>query len=61
MTFLARSVSALPEGNPNPSSKGSAPNGTIKFNVFDMPEVREAIQVLKAIEEMARSPFEAQT
>jgi aflatoxin B1 aldehyde reductase len=52
MTFLARSVSALPEDNLNLSSKESAPNGTIKFNVYDMPEVREAIQMLKAIEDM---------
>jgi len=52
MTFLARAVAPLPETKPNPSSKGSTPNGTIKFNVFDMPEVRETIQVLKAIEDM---------
>ena len=52
MTFLARSVSTLPESNSNTSSKVPVPNGTVKFNVFDMPEVRESIQLLKAIEDM---------
>jgi len=52
MIFLARSVSTLPETNPNSSSQESTSDETIKFNVFDMPEVEETIQVLKAIEDM---------
>lgn len=47
MIFLARSVSTLPERNPNPSPKGPTSNGTIKFQVFE-----ETVQVLKAIEDM---------
>lgn len=55
MVFVAAHTPTASKSNTvslSNGANGSSRNGTVKLNVFDMPEVEETVQVLKALEDM---------